>query len=84
MFGKFNFKYTIYSLDIDLRYLFMKQQSILGSTMSDLDTFSQVMDKISKKIYKPFVDKIYSFDDVKLAHEYIENRLNKGKVVLVP
>ena len=72
------------NVDLDLRYLFMKQQSILGSTMADLDTSKEVMDKISKKIYKPFVDKVFSFDEIKSAHEYIEKRLHKGKVVVRP
>ena len=36
-------------VSIDLRHLFMKQQSILGSTMADIDTFQIVMNKIFKK-----------------------------------
>ncbi|NOZ09101.1 MAG: zinc-binding dehydrogenase [FCB group bacterium] len=70
-------------VNLDLRHLFMKQQSILGSTMSDLDTFRKVMEKIHAKIYKPFVDKIFPLEAVGEAHERIENREQMGKVVLV-
>ena len=51
-------------VNVDLRHLFMKQQSILGSTMGSLDTFRKVMSKIENKIYKPCIDKVYIFDDI--------------------
>ena len=71
-------------VDIDLKHLFMKQQSILGSTMSDIISFNEVMDRINSGILKPFVDKIFPFIDIQSAHEYIENGNQIGKVVLVP
>ena len=71
-------------INIDLRHLFMKQQTILGSTMAGIDTFNAVMSKINNKIYKPFVDKVFLFDDIKKAHEYLEKSNQIGKVVLVP
>ena len=69
---------------IDLTHLFIKQLSILGSTMSNMTTFENVMMKINNKNYKPFVDKVYNFNDIKDAHRRIENREHIGKVVLVP
>ncbi len=74
---------TGHGVNLDLRHLFMKQQSILGSTMSDLDTFAKVMDKIHAKKYQPYVDRIFPLQDVREAHERIENREQMGKVVLV-
>ena len=72
------------NVSFDLRHLFMKQQSILGSTMSSIDSFINVMNKIENKKYKPFVDKIFSFNDIKKAHLYMEESKQKGKIVLVP
>jgi len=72
------------NVSFDLRYLFMKQQSILGSTMSSIDSFINVMNKIEDKKYKPFVDEVFSFNDVKKAHLYMEESKQKGKIVLVP
>ena len=72
------------NVSFDLRYLFMKQQSILGSTMSSIDSFINVMNKIEDKKYKPFVDEIFSFNDIKKAHLYMEESNQKGKIVLVP
>ena len=35
-------------VNIDLRHLFMKQQTVLGSTMADIKTFTEVMTKINE------------------------------------
>jgi len=73
---------TGHNVNIDLRYLFSKQQSIIGSTMSNIATFKEVQNKIALNIYKPFVDKIYPLSDIKHAHMRVENRKHLGKVVL--
>ena len=71
-------------VNINLAHLFMKQQSILGSTMSSISTFKEVMSKINNQKYNPMVDKIFAMKDIRDAHEYMENRQQSGKVVLVP
>ena len=72
------------NVEINLAHLFMKQQSILGSTMSSIESFKEVMSLIENKVFFPFVDKSYSFSDIKKAHRTIEDRNQFGKVVLVP
>ncbi len=72
------------SVRINLAHLFMKQHSILGSTMSDIQSFNEVMNKISEQKYTPIVDKIFPMEDIRLAHEYIEERRQIGKVIVVP
>ena len=71
-------------VDVDLTHLFMKQQTILGSTMSDISSYTAVMDKINSRKYKPFVDRLFSFDEIQVAHERIENGEQIGKIVLIP
>ena len=71
-------------VSIDLRHLFSKQQTIIGSTMSDLPTFNSVLKKINNNIFKPFIDKIFLFDDIRIAHERMESRSHHGKIVLIP
>jgi NADPH:quinone reductase-like Zn-dependent oxidoreductase len=73
---------TGFKVEIDLRHLFFKQQSILGSTMSNFNNFYLIIDKINKGIFKPFIDSVYPFEQVSLAHQKIENRQHNGKVVL--
>ena len=72
------------NVEINLAHLFMKQQSILGSTMSDIESFNEVMELIENKIFFPFIDKVYSFSNIKDAHQRIEKRAQFGKVVLIP
>ena len=72
------------NVEINLAHLFMKQQSILGSTMSDIESFNEVMKLIENKIFFPFIDKVYSFSNIKDAHQRIEKRAQFGKVVLIP
>ncbi len=69
-------------VNIDLTHLFIKQQSLIGSTMAGMASFIKVMNKIKNKKYTPIIDKVFKLEEVKLAHEHIENRLNIGKVVL--
>ena len=71
------------NVSINLAHLFIKQHSILGSTMSSLPTFNEVMQKIHKQTYFPFVDKIFRMEDIRKAHEYIEKSQHNGKVVMV-
>ncbi|MBC8214754.1 MAG: zinc-binding dehydrogenase [Candidatus Marinimicrobia bacterium] len=67
---------------LDLRHLFMKQQTIIGSTMCDMKSFKQVMKHIENGDYKPFVDKVYPMSEIAEAHKRIEDREQIGKVVV--
>ena len=72
------------NVNIDLRHLFMKQQTILGSTMGNISSFNSVVDKISSEVYRPFIDDIFDFDKIKDAHKKLEERSQCGKIVIVP
>jgi len=74
---------TGFDISIDLRHLFMKQQSILGSTMSDMQTFDDMLSLINENVIYPVVDRIIPMEEVKDAHEYIETSGPVGKVVLL-
>ena len=69
-------------VNVNLAHLFIKQQSILGSTMGSIPTFIEVMEKINEKKYTPIVDKVFPMEDIRHAHEYMENRYQMGKVVV--
>ena len=50
--------------------------------MGSLDSFEKVIKNISKNKYRPIIDSVFKFKDIKKAHERVENGLNLGKVVL--
>ncbi len=71
-------------VSIDLRYIFFKQQSILGSTMGTLSALKEVMNLIADGSVTPVIDKVFSLDNISDAHKYIEDSNQFGKVILVP
>ena len=71
-------------VSIDLRYIFFKQQSILGSTMGNVQALDAVIELIKTDKIKPIVDEIFSMEKIADAHKYLENSNQFGKVVLIP
>jgi len=71
-------------VELDIRHLFYKQQTILGSTMGDSASMDAVMKLVKERAVKPVVDRIFSFQDVQLAHQYLETNTQQGKVILIP
>ena len=68
--------------EIDNRYMFAKHLSILGSTMSTLSDFKEVMDLIGAGRLKPILDRIYPLREAGLAQERLWNHENFGKITL--
>lgn len=68
--------------EIDNRYLFAKHLSIIGSTMSTLDDFKEVMDLIVAGKLKPVLDKTYPLKEAAGAQERLWRNENFGKITL--
>ncbi|MEN8151378.1 MAG: zinc-binding dehydrogenase [Planctomycetota bacterium] len=68
----------------DLRMIFFKQISILGSTMGSAAEVIEVMDHAAAGRLKPVVDRTFPLADVADAHRYVEDRSQFGKVVIRP
>ena len=68
--------------EIDNRYLFAKHLSILGSTMSTLSEFKDVMDLIVAGKLKPVLDKTYPLKEAAIAQERLWRNENFGKITL--
>ncbi|MGZ9220802.1 MAG: zinc-binding dehydrogenase [Anaerolineales bacterium] len=68
--------------EIDNRYLFAKHLSIIGSSMSTLDDFKEVMDLIVAGKLRPILDRTYPLKDAALAQERLWKKENFGKITL--
>src|SRR5690606_21742431 len=68
--------------EIDNRYVFAKHLSILGSTMSTITEFAEVMDLVVTGTLKPVIDKTFDLKDAALAQERLWNNENFGKITL--
>jgi len=67
---------------LDLRYLFWRQLSILGSTMANRREFEEVMKLVFMGRLKPVVDRVFPLQEAREAHAYLEKAEQFGKVVL--
>jgi len=71
-------------VQIALPHLFMKNQSVLGSTMGPKAAFPEIFAKVAAGTYRPVVDQVLPLAEIARAHELLENRQVVGKIVLVP
>ena len=69
---------------VDMRHLFSKHQSVMGSTMGDAAAFTELLALLKEGRLKPVLDKTFPMSEIGEAHRYLESRQQLGKVVLVP
>jgi len=75
---------TGYDVKIDLRFLFNRQHSVLGSFMGSLGELHQVLKFVFRKQLKPVIDRVYPLSEIRAAHERLENKEQFGKVIVAP
>lgn len=68
----------------DLRFLFSRQLSLLGSYMGTMGELHEVLGHVFAGRLKPVVDKTYPLREARTAHERLEKKEQFGKVVLNP
>ena len=68
----------------DIRFLFARQLSFLGSFMGAMGDFHEVMKHIFSGKLKAVVDKSFPLREARAAHERLEKSEQFGKIVLNP
>lgn len=68
----------------ELRLVFWKQLSILGSTMGTPTEFREVMRLVFDGTFTPVVQEVLPLEEARRAHEILERGKVFGKVVLTP
>lgn len=66
----------------EIRLIFWKQISIIGSTMSTQKEFREVMKLVFRRQLKPVIDKIFPLEEARAAHERLARGEQFGKIVL--
>jgi NADPH:quinone reductase-like Zn-dependent oxidoreductase len=69
---------------MDLRFVFSRQLSILGSYMGTMSELLEVLRHVFSGKLKPVVDKVFALKEIRAAHEYMENSEMFGKILLTP
>lgn len=67
---------------VNLRTIYRKQISVLGTMMGTLEEFHQVLRAIENGQLRAIVDRVFPLEHAHAAHLHLENRNQFGKVVL--
>src|SRR5215472_13873223 len=75
---------TGYEGNLDLRVLFAKQLTLLGSYMGSMGELHEVLKHVFAGKLKPVVDRTFPLSEARAAHEYLAESRMFGKIVLNP
>jgi NADPH:quinone reductase-like Zn-dependent oxidoreductase len=75
---------TGFDVPVDLRFVFYKQLSILGSTMGSKGSMFDILRHVEAGRLRPVLDRTLPLEKAAEAHGLLESRSQFGKVVLVP
>lgn len=70
-------------VELDLRHVFFRGLSILGSTMGTLGESAEIMRLVAQGRLRPVLDRTFPVEQIREAHEHLESRKAFGKVVVV-
>lgn len=69
-------------VEIDLRFFFSRQYSILGCHMGSRGDLLRVLDLVERKHLVPVIDRTYPLDETRAAQERLETMSVIGKIVV--
>jgi len=72
------------NVSLELRFLFSRQLSLLGSYMGTMGELHEVLAHVFAGRLKPVVDRIFPLKELRSAHEYLEKSQMFGKIVVNP
>ena len=72
------------NVGIDLRHLFARQLTLLGSYMGTMGELHEVLKHVFAGRLKPVVDRLFPLSELRAAHEYLEKSQMFGKIVVNP
>jgi NADPH:quinone reductase-like Zn-dependent oxidoreductase len=72
------------NVGIDLRFLFSRQLTLLGSYMGTMGELHEVLSHVFSGRLKPVVDRAFPLKELRAAHEYLEKSAMFGKIVVNP
>jgi NADPH:quinone reductase-like Zn-dependent oxidoreductase len=75
---------TGHAVGFDLRFLFARQLSFLGSYMGDMAELHDALKFVFDGTFKAVVDRTFPLKETRAAHEYMQSSQMFGKIVLVP
>src|SRR6266404_1810080 len=72
------------TVGLDLRHLFARRLTLLGSYMGTMGELHEVLKHVFAGRLKPVVDRAFPLSELRAAHEYLEKSQMFGKIVVNP
>jgi NADPH:quinone reductase-like Zn-dependent oxidoreductase len=69
---------------LDLRHVYSKNLRIIGTNLGSIVELRTVLDHLATGQLRPVVDRTFPLSNARAAVQYVLDRKNKGKVLLVP
>ena len=69
---------------LDLRHVYQKDLHVIGTNLGSMLELKQVLDHVVAGSLTPVVDRTFPLSNARAAVQYVLDRKNKGKVLLVP
>lgn len=70
------------TVSLDLRVIYMKDFSVLGSRMGTRAELEKIFALVNQGRLKPVISKLFALSEARAAHEFLEKKEQFGKVVL--
>ena len=71
-------------VEVNLPHLFIKNLSLLGSTMGPREAFQDIFQLAAEGALRPVVDRVLPMSQIRAAHTALEAGEVLGKIVLIP
>jgi NADPH:quinone reductase-like Zn-dependent oxidoreductase len=68
--------------DLDIRMLYHKQWTVLGTTMGSPQEFAQMLRVVDAGQIRPVIDRVFPLEDARQAHQHMDLQEQFGKIVL--
>src|SRR5258706_1281787 len=71
-------------VELDLRFLFSRQPSLLGTYIGTMSELHEVLGYVFAGRLKPIIDHTFPLKEIRIAHEYTEKSQSFANIVLNP
>jgi NADPH:quinone reductase-like Zn-dependent oxidoreductase len=69
---------------LDLRHVYSKNLRVIGTNLGLLHEFRTMLEHIADGRLRPVIDRTYPLSEARAAVQYVRDRRNKGKVLVLP
>ena len=69
---------------MDLRHVYSKNLRVVGTNLGSILELRTILDYVLEGRLKPVIDRTFPLENARAAVQYVLDRKNKGKVLLVP